>query len=294
MLSCAIGPCLLGTAFLTTQQLPVTPLWNAVERVIPAGVALLLLRPAVPRGRWWARSLVLGVLNFGAFFALQALASHRLPGAVVSTITAMQTLLVPALVAMFGERIGLRQVGAALLGVLGVALLVLRGDQRLDGVGLTAAMALACFAALGMLLTRRWGTPPGTHHFSTTAWQMVAGGVTLLPMAFALEGIPPAMTVQQAVAACWLALAATAAAFALFFGGLHRGIPPTTVSRLALLSPVVATVLGWILAGEELSPAQLGGITLVLAAQLVGGPRSSAERQPEPREPQHPYRDERG
>jgi probable blue pigment (indigoidine) exporter len=242
-----------------------------VERVVPAGVALLLLRPALPRGRWWARSLVLGMLNFGAFFALQALASHRLPGAVVSTITAAQTLLVPALATLFGERIAPRQVGAAFLGVLGVALLVLRGGQRLDGVGITAAVVLTCFAALGLLLTR---LPARTHHFSTTAWQMLAGGVTLLPLTVLMEGAPPAMTSEQAVAGAWLALAATAAAFALFFGGLHRGIPSTMVSRLALLSPVVATALGWMLAGETLRPVQFIGIILVLAAQLVFQPRS--------------------
>ncbi|MBO0872211.1 MAG: DMT family transporter, partial [Pseudonocardia sp.] len=79
---------------------------------------------------------------------------------------------------------------------------------------------------------------------------------------------------EQAVAAVWLALTATAAAFALFFGGLHRGIPPTVVSRLALLSPVVATALGWMLASETLRTAQLIGIILVLAAQVVGHPRS--------------------
>lgn len=282
VLSCAVGPALLGTAFLTIQQLPVTPLWNAVERVLPAGLALLLLRPARPRGVWWARSLALGVLNFGAFFALQALASHRLPGAVVSTITATQTLLVAALALMLGEGIAARQVGAALVGVGGVALLVLHGEQHFDPSGVLAALVLACFAALGLLLTRRWGIPSRAHHLSATAWQMLAGGVSLLPFAAAVEGAPPAMTTGQILAALWLALGATAAAFALFFGGLHAGITPTTVSRLALLSPVVATVFGWALLGEELNPAQLVGVGLVLAAQLLDA------RQPQPNTSEEP------
>ncbi|GAA5175190.1 hypothetical protein GCM10023321_80730 [Pseudonocardia eucalypti] len=271
-LSCALGPCLLGTAFLATQQLSVTPLWNAVERVLPAGLALLALRPALPRGHWWTRSLGLGVLNFGAFFALQALAAHRLPGAVVATITAGQALLVPLLVGLFGERIETRQVGAAALGVFGVALLVARAGNQLDPVGVGAALVLAGSAAVGMLLTRRWATPPGVHHLAATSWQMLAGGVTLIPLACVAEGLPPAMSPGQLLAATWLAMAATAAAFALFFGGLHDGVPPAAVSRSALLSPLVAALLGWILAGEALTSAQLMGMTLVLGAQLIGSP----------------------
>lgn len=273
LISCALGPCLLGTAFLATQQLPATPLWNAVERVLPAGAALLALRPALPRGPWWARSLGLGVLNFGAFFALQAVASHRLPGAVVSTITAVQALLVPLLVGLFGERIQPRQVGAAALGVFGVVLLVVRADHRLDPTGVGAAAVLAGSAALGLLLTRRWGAPQGVHHLAATAWQMLAGGATLIPLALGVEGLPPAMTSGQTLAAAWLALAATAGAFALFFGGLHHGVPPATVSRLALLSPLVAAALGWAVAEEALTAAQLAGIVLILGAQLVGSPR---------------------
>ncbi|GAA5175926.1 EamA family transporter [Pseudonocardia eucalypti] len=270
---CALGPCLLGTAFLVTQQLPVSPMWNSVERVVPAGLLLLALRPALPRGSWWLRSLGLGALNFGAFFALQAFAVHRVPGAVVATVTATQAVLVPLLVALFGERIQPRQVAAAALGVVGVALLVLRAGHRLDAAGVAAALVLAGSAAAGMLLTRHWGTPPGTHHLSTTAWQMLAGGFALVPLAFMLEGGPPAMTHGQVLAAGWLAAAATAAAFALFFGGLHRGVPPATVARLALLSPVVAALLGWTFAGETLSPAQLVGIAMVLSAQLLGASR---------------------
>lgn len=262
--------CLLGTAFYTTQQLPLTPLWNAVERVLPAGLALLILRPARPRDGWWARSLALGVLNFGVFFALQALASHRLPGAVVSTITATQTLLVPALAALFGERVSIGHVIAAVTGVIGIGLLVSRGGKPLDAIGIGATAILASSAALGLVLTRRWGLPAHVHHLSATAWQMIGGALTLLPLAALIEGPPPAMTDSQIIDALWLALAATAAAFALFFGGLHHGIPPTTVSRLALLSPVTATVLGWLFAAESLNPIQLAGVALVLTAQVIG------------------------
>lgn len=269
LLCCAAGPCLMGTAFLATEHLPVTPLWNAAGRVLPAGLALLVVRPAWPRGIWWVRASALGLVNFAAFFTLQAFAAHRLPGAVVATIAALQTLLVPMLVTVLGERVRVRQLVAGVLGVAGVALVVLRGAVELDEFGVIAAALLAFLAAFGLMLTRRWAVPAGTHPLSAIGWQLLAGGVILLPVAFAAEGAPTAMTWGEMGAAVWLALASTAAAFALFFGGLYRGIPPTTVSRLLLLGPVVAAAVGWVFAHESLSASQLLGVVVVLAAQFV-------------------------
>ncbi|MBB5915354.1 putative blue pigment (indigoidine) exporter [Nocardia transvalensis] len=270
LLTTALGPCLFGTAFLATAHLPGTPVWNAVYRVLPAGLLLLAVRPALPGGVWWARSILLGALNFGGFFALQAVAAHRLPGAVVATISAAQCLVVPVLVIALGQRVGNRDLWAPPIGLTGVALLLFEGETAFDMPGVLAAAGLALLSATGMVLTRRWGTPPGVHPLSATAWQMTAGGLLLLPIAALADGAPPRLTLAQLSLTVWLSAAATALAFALFFGGLHRGVPATTASRLMLQAPVVATALGWTLAHETLRPPQLAGILLVLTAQLAG------------------------
>ncbi|MFE9319708.1 EamA family transporter [Nocardia sp. NPDC052278] len=272
-----MGPCLFGTAFLAIQSLPDAPLWNAVLRILPAGLVLIALRPARPEGIWWARATLLGMLNFGGFFGLQAVAAHRIPGAVVSTISAAQCIVVPLVVMMTGQRLTPRQFWAPLLGLFGVGLVVLRGTARLDLIGVGAAAALALLSGVGMVLTRRWGVPPSTPPLSAIAWQMLAGGLVLLPLATLLEGEPPSLSWYQLVATGWLALAATAAAFALFFGGLLRGVEATAGSRLMLLGPVVAVILGWTFAGQSLTIVQLAGISLVLAAQFGGFEHDAGE-----------------
>ncbi|WP_280455361.1 DMT family transporter [Nocardia brasiliensis] len=223
--------------------------------------------------------VVLGVLNFSGFFGLQALAAHRVPGGVVATISAAQCIVVPFIVLLFGQRVGWRQFTVPLLGLFGVGLLVLRGTSKLDAIGIAAAGALALFSSTGMVLTRRWGVPPNTHPFSTVAWQMLAGGLILLPLAGALEGPPPSLTYDQFLATAWLAIAATAVAFALFFGGLFHGVEATMASRLMLLGPVVAVTIGWTFAGERLTALQIAGIMLVLAAQFGGLEQRGAGRQ---------------
>ncbi|KAA8883821.1 EamA family transporter [Nocardia colli] len=278
LLSTAAGPVLFGTAFLAIEHLPATPLWNAVFRVLPAGSVLIAFRPALPHGVWWLRMVILGVLNFAAFFGCQAIAAHRLPGGVVSTIAAAQCVVVPLVVLAFGRRLGARQFTAPVLGLIGVGLLVLRGGIWTDTTGIVAAAALALLSATGMVLTRRWGVPPSAHPLSAVAWQMLAGGLILVPLAGVFEGGPPSLTLSQLAATAWLSIPATALAFALFFGGLYRGVEPTTASRLMLLGPVVAVALGWVFAAESLTVLQFAGVLLVLAAQFGGLERGGANR----------------
>jgi EamA-like transporter family len=91
----AVGPLLLAVGWILVGYLPHSPLWVAAIRVLPAGFALLALRPGLPTGAWWYRSVVLGVVNFAGFFSLRAVAVQIVPVGVAATIAATQTLLVP-------------------------------------------------------------------------------------------------------------------------------------------------------------------------------------------------------
>jgi probable blue pigment (indigoidine) exporter len=261
------GPILLGSAYVLTGLLPAEPLWNAAIRVLPAGLMLLAIHPALPHGPWLRRSLLLGILNFGGFFATQAFALHRIPGGVAATIAALQAVMVPvAASAVLGDRLRPAQIGAAAAGVLGVALLVLRSSGSVDSTGIGASLLLAVLTTAGLLLTRRWGLPPGVTHTTATAWQMLAGGLLLLPAALIIEGRPPAMTLAGWSVVAWLAIGATALAFAAVFGALHEGLPATSLSRLMLLCPLVATAAGWIAYHQSLTLLQTLGAGIVLAS----------------------------
>jgi drug/metabolite transporter (DMT)-like permease len=68
----AMAPTAWGTTYLvTTELLPANrPFLAAALRALPAGLLLLAFTRTLPRGRWWAKAAVLGMLNIGAFFAL--------------------------------------------------------------------------------------------------------------------------------------------------------------------------------------------------------------------------------
>ncbi|MEV4110350.1 EamA family transporter [Nonomuraea sp. NPDC049695] len=266
----ALTPAIWGTTYLVTTELlpPGRPLLAAVIRALPAGLLLVAITRRLPRGVWWWRALVLGALNIGVFFALLFVGAYRLPGGVAATVGAIQPLLVALLSAgLLGERLSLRTLVAAAAGMAGVSLLVLRADARLDAVGVAAALGGAAVMALGVVLSKRWQSPAPL--LATTGWQLVAGGLLLLPVALLAEGAPPAtLTAANLAGYAYLTVIGSALAYALWFRGL-RLLSATKVTFLGLLSPVVATALGWLVLGQRLAPAQALGAVVVLAALVA-------------------------
>jgi len=266
----AMAPIIWGTTYLvTTDLLPSgRPLLAAVLRALPAGLLLVALAHRLPHGMWWWRALVLGALNIGAFFALLFIAAYRLPGGVAATILAVQPLLVAGLASrLLGERLTLRTTLAAAAGVAGVGLLVLRADARLDGPGVVAAVGGAIVMATGVVLSKRWSSPAPL--LATTGWQLVAGGLLLLPVTLLVEGSPPAtLSTANLAGYGYLTIIGSVLAYPLWFRGI-RALAPTEVTFLGLLSPLVATTLGWLALGQELTTAQLVGGLVVLAALVA-------------------------
>ncbi|MCC3272278.1 EamA family transporter [Arthrobacter zhangbolii] len=277
-LTTALAPIVWGTTYIVAAELlpPERPLLAALLRSLPAGLLLLLLVRRLPRGQWWWRSAVLGVLNIGLFFALLFVAAYRLPGGVAATVGAVQPLLVALFASRWiGERLTGRKLAAGTAGMAGVGLLVLQAQARLDAVGVAAALGGAVAMAAGVVLTKKWGVPDTL--LAATSWQLIAGGVFLLPLALLVEGPPPALTGINLAGYAYLCLIGSALAYSLWFRGLHR-LPASSAALLGLLSPVVAAAAGWLLAGQALSPGQCLGAAVVLGALVLAGPAGRALR----------------
>ncbi|MCK5314194.1 MAG: EamA family transporter [Anaerolineales bacterium] len=265
----ALAPIFWGTTYvITTELLPENrPLLVAAIRALPIGMLLVMSYRILPKGIWWWRSLVLGALNIGLFFALLFVATYRLIGGIAAAVGAIQPLLVILFSwPLFGQRPQLLVALAAGIGVVGVGLLVLDPTTQLDLLGVAAAMGATLAMAGGIALTKYWGRPAPLIVF--TGWQLTAGGLILVPLAMFFEGELPSLTLSNMFGFTWLALLNTGLAYALWFKGIEQ-LKAWQVSFLGLLSPIVAVFAGFLILGQTLSPIQITGTILTFSSLVV-------------------------
>ncbi|MGF6832836.1 putative blue pigment (indigoidine) exporter [Paenarthrobacter sp. TE4293] len=267
----ALAPVVWGSTYLvTTEFLPADrPLLAATVRALPAGLVLMLVTRTWPRGSWWFKAAALGALNIGLFFFLLFFTAYQLPGGLAALVMSIQPLFVLFLgVLLLGERIRMAHIIACAVGAAGVGLLVLRSDATLTLVGVLAGMAAALSMAAGIVLTKRWGKPDGVGLLGFTGLQLAMGGVMLLPVTFVVEGLPASVSAPNLAGFAYLSVIGALAAYAVWFRGIQR-LPTMVVSFLGFLSPLVATVLGFVFLGESLSGWQLVGAVLVLGSVFL-------------------------
>ena len=280
----AVAPVAWGANYVVTRQLlPVdVPLWGSTLRALPAGLVLLAVARALPRGVWWWRSAVLGTLNVGAFFLLVYVAAQLLPSSVAASVMALAPLTMAGFAwLLVSEKPTGQVLGGAVAGILGVLLLVGGASGSIDPAGVAASTAALLLSSAGAVLGKRWSD--GTPLVALTAWQLVLGGAVLGAVAMAVEGAPPALDTKETAGFAFTALVATALAYLCWFAGLAR-LRAATVGVVGLLNPVTGVLLGALVAHETFTLEQVGGIALVLAG-IIAASQASTRRlpvQPEP------------
>ncbi|MEU0335908.1 EamA family transporter [Streptomyces sp. NPDC006193] len=257
--------------FVTHEFLPADrPLYGAALRALPAGLVLLAVCRQRPRGGWWWRSAVLGLLNVSVFFVLVYAASQLLPTSVASTVMALSPLTMMLIAwPVVAERPRTAHLAGSGIGLVGVCLMLLTGAGGVSVPGILASGAAMLVSSFGHILAKRWSADADV--LASTAWQLTAGGLLLLPCAAFVEEAPPAFSAPTLLAFAYVAFIATALAFVTWFTGL-RHLPAATVGLIGLLNPVTGVLLGIWVAGEALAVQQVCGLVLVMVGVILGRP----------------------
>ncbi|GKW06231.1 EamA family transporter [Pectobacterium carotovorum] len=262
----ALAPAIWGSTYIVTSEIlpPDRPFTAALIRVLPAGLLLLLFTRRFPARRDWWRVLVLSALNIGVFQALLFVAAYRLPGGLAAVLGAIQPLLVMVLVWAVDHRAPrLATLWSAIIGVVGMAILLLSPQTTFEPVGVAAALLGAVCMATGVWLTRRWQLDLPV--LPLTGWQLFLGGWMLAPVAWVVDAPLPALTLSQYAAYIYLCLAGAVISYGLWFRGITR-LPTIAVASLGLLSPLTAVVLGWVLLSQSMTGTAFLGLAIVLAS----------------------------
>lgn len=269
VLMTALAPAIWGSTYIVTTELlpPDRPFTAALLRALPAGLLLVLYSRYWPARRDWPRLLVLAALNIGFFQALLFVAAYRLPGGLAAVVGAIQPLLMMGLVwSLDHQRPASAAVVASVVGIAGMAALLLAPGARWDLIGIVAAFVGTACMASGTYLTRRWQLSPPLLAF--TGWQLLLGGLLLLPLAYWIDPPLPTLSPQHWLGYAYLSVFGALLAYGLWFRGIAR-LAPVAVSSLGLLSPLVAVLLGWLLLDQRLTGIALLGMVAVLGSILT-------------------------
>lgn len=212
---------------------------------------------------------------------------------VASGLAALLIASVPLWIVVFravtGDRPRRATVVGVAVGAVGLALLVLvRPTGGSAGVFGSAwwgpwLMLLAALGwAAGSFATTRLPAPPNP--FALAAVQMSVGGVVLLGAGMAVgERFDPAAVAPSSWwALAYLAVVVSLGAYTAYAYALAT-LPVSTVATYAYVNPVLAVLLGVVVAGERFSPLQLlgGAIVLVAVVLVIAAERVSEKRRGE-------------
>jgi len=282
ILAFAIIYIIWGSTFLAIRigVRELSPLLFAALRFLVASLVLvgwtLAKREPLPTRRQWLTILLLALLIFLVDYGCLFWAEQRVP----SGIAAVMMATIPVFTALFEilflrtQRLTVRLALALTIGLLGVAVLMSRsfnlGGAPIDTLGAIALIVGSISWSLASILTRRLPLPPSKLMSSGT--QMLAGGV-MLTFAAAAHGELRTFTPSQVSNAAWLSLLYLIIAGSLIgftaYVWLIQHQSPTKVGTYAYVNPLVAVLLGCLVAGEPFGIRTILGAACVLISVII-------------------------
>lgn len=263
------------------------PMLMSGMRFILAGAILYLLArrtgAAPPTRRHWRTAAFIGTMLIVGGNGLIVLAEERIP----SGLTALLVCGTPMWMALLdglglfappgGRRPG-RPDRATFLGlaagILGVGILVGGGElgagNPIDPTGVLLVLAASGTWTVGSLYSRSAALPRSLA--LTTGMEMLAGGAMMLAAGL-LSGESSRMHLElisgrSALAFAYLVLAGSLAGYTSYLWLLKHSTP-ALVSTYAYVNPVIAVLLGWAVAGEQLPPRMIVAAGFIVGALVL-------------------------
>ena len=246
---------LLRFALVVALMLPLALLWRApwpatLGQVAHIGVAGVLIQ-----------ACYLG----GVFAAIH----HGISAGLIALIVGLQPVLTAFVAApLLGERVSPRQWAGLLLGLAGIALVVMQNTSLSGVTPVSAGFALLALAGItmGTMYQKRFCGSFDLRAGSVI--QFVAAGIALAPFALLFETREVKWSPALLFALGWLVLVLSIGAISLL-ALLIRRDAVTKVVSLMYLTPPVTAVMAWLVFGETLSIQALLGLGLAAVGVAI-------------------------
>ncbi|MBP1987613.1 DMT family transporter [Halolamina salifodinae] len=240
------------------------------------------------RADWEAIFAAAALLVFGNVFFL-FVGQLYTSGSIASVVYSLNPVLTVgfAAVLLSGAGLAARDAVGIVLGLIGVVLIA-RPDPTAtaaapanapeflspvfavlgpDGVGAALVFGAVISVAAGSVLLRRIEAPMAS--LPTTGWAMAVGAVMLHAASLAMgETVTVPSGTDTLLAVAYVGVVASSVGYGAYFT-LMRRRGPFTANLVSYAVPVVASLTGWALLGEQLPPVAIAGFGFILLGFLV-------------------------
>lgn len=221
--------------------------------------------PSVKREIWWV--VLIGILSNGVSFSIVYSTAKYVPSGLAAVIFGTMPLWT-AIFAHYGieaEQLSASKVVGILLGILGIGVIFYPQIGEVEpSVVLSMLLLLGSpiVSAVSAVFTKKH-----THHVSPimlNAITTLIGFICIGSLALVAED-PFAMQVNGTViwTICYLAFFGTIVSFVTYFR-LMKVTAAVTMSYVALITPIIAIILGWAILQEQLGVHDFIGAALVM------------------------------
>lgn len=268
-----------GGTFLTGQitSKAISPVLGAFGRYAVASIYLIVML-VLREGKWprpnWKQALLIaaaaatGIVAYNLFFfsGLKLIPTNR-----ASLIVSLNPIMIMSLASLFGiERINLRQGIGTIVALLGVAVVLTRGDlaEIQASVGPGELFILGCVLSWGLFTLIGRKLMEGMSPLAINTYASIIGGLGLL--------IPAVKQMPELAGAGWpvwlsiayLGVFGTGLGFVWYYDGV-RDIGPTRTGIFINLVPAWAILLGALFLQEQILPVTLLGGLFIIAGVTI-------------------------
>lgn len=232
-----------------------------------------------PKREHWRTSLVVGTFLLLGGNGAVVFAQHYISSSLAALLVATEPFFIVLLTWLWlkGGRPTPRVIIGLAVGFVGVWLLI-AGQKSIGSSTSGAEQLLGTFAIIGGALSWAIGSiyglraPVPKSSILTAGMQMLAGGFVLMIVSL-VTGEWQRFEIAQVSTNSWLAVA-----YLIVFGSLIgftayswllKNAQPAMVSTYAYVNPMVAVLLGWLVAGETMTGQMLVGAGVVVGSVVL-------------------------
>ncbi len=220
----------------------------------------------------WRASVVVAVLFFLIGHGTLHWAEQTVPSGIAALLVATEPVWIAMLMPSDRKRVGWRTIAGLVAGLAGVALLIPRDTLSAGSTQLWGSTAILIGAMSWALGVRYSATAPLPQDAFVRASTTLLSGAVLLIASSAISGELGDLELREVSSRSLLGLGylivfGSIVAFSAYTWLLERH-SATLVATHTFVNPAVAVFLGWLAAGEALTP-QVGGATALILVAVI-------------------------